>query len=163
MIEAIVNFLELVVWFMVSWILAFVLHEYFHKLSCERQGGKAKIEIWFYQPSQKYKWLKLPSMRCSCEAGTGQSLNWKEIDYMGGIGSGFISIAVSVPFYWLYLPLFIGLFIAGTTNFIYGIFEGTYLRRLRFDDYMRYHYLAEGIGLLLGIVLIREIIWSWVF
>ena len=159
----ILEFGELLVWFFACLVGVFILHEYMHKLACERQGGKGRIEVWFYQPSEEYPWLKIPSMRCWCEPGTGQDLNWQYIDYAGGIGAGFVSVMLSLPFYWIYPPLFIALFCCGTINLVYGLYEGMFLRKWNFDDYMKCHYFVELGGLIIGILIVKNVIWDWVF
>ena len=150
--------LELMIWFMISWIFAFIIHELCHKLSCGRQGGKGKIELWFY----KLKGIPIPSMRCWCEAGSGQSINWNEFYYSGGIGAGIISTIVSLPFYWIYKPLFIGLFILGVVNTFYGLYEGLFMQKLKRNIFMNYNYLVEAFGVLVGVLLLRSEIWSWI-
>jgi len=68
----------------------------------------------------------------------------------------------SLPFYWIYKPLFIGLFILGVVNVLYGLYEGTYIMKLKRDVYMNYHYLVEIGGVVIGVLMLRNEIWSWV-
>lgn len=146
-----INLIEMVFWFLISWIGIFYLHELCHAWACKMQGGKSKIEIWFYKKI-------IPSMKCSCSKLTDD----RYFAYAGGIGSGFISTIASIPFYWIYPPLFVGLLIAGIVNFLYGIYEGTYLGRIDFNRYMKWHYVVEIGGIVIGIILLRNIIWSWI-
>jgi len=158
MITELFRFGELFMWFLICWCSVFLLHEFFHVLVCEIQGGKGKIEIWWYCMQLG----SIPSMSCSCEAKIGKSINWNYFYYAGGLGAGFISTIASIPFYWIYPPLFIGLFILGITNLLYGIYEGLFREKWQDEKYMSWHYLVEIVGVIIGVILLRNIIWSWV-
>jgi len=169
MIQEILRFGWLIVLFFLIWVLGAVGHELFHGLACFLQGSKYKIKIWLNE-LKTFKWkdtngdeneftLKIPSMMC---IPTGILTNYKLFDFLGGIGIGSTFILASLVFYFVYMPLFITLFLVGVANFFYGLYEGVFIRKVGFKEYMIFHYILYLIVIGLGIALIRHQIWNWV-
>jgi len=150
MIQEIYNFISLLGLFFALWVLAAIGHECFHGLACLIQGCDFKIKIWFHELR---KGIKIPSMMCIPE---GILKDTDLFYYLGGVGLGCTFTLLSLPFYFIYMPLFITLFLIGMTHFFYGIYEGLFIRKLELKEYMLYHYILYGIVLGIGMLLIRK-------
>ena len=83
--------------------------------------------------------------------------------YLGGIGIGSVFAISSLPFYFLYMPLFITLFLVGMINFFYGLYEGLFIRKLDNIDYMAWHYILYFVTMIIGMILIRNQIINYVW
>ena len=155
----ILEFIWLVILFGIFWVLGAIGHELFHGIACAIQGYRFRIEIWWFNLTKK---IKLPSMRTipvEMESLPNEDLFY----YLGGIGLGGTFTLVSLIFYFIYAPLFIVLFIIGVMHFFYGIYEGSYIRKLSLNEYMKYHYILYSIGFIIGLLLVAnpmiEYIW----
>lgn len=162
MIQDILNFCVLVVFFFLLWILGAIGHELFHGLACYLQKSKFKIRFWWNELTISGKKIKLPSMICNPE---GILKDYDMFYYLGGIGIGSLFTLVSLIFYFIYMPLFITLLLVGIANFFYGIYEGLYIRKIDLQIYMNWHYIVYLIAIGLGIVLVRkeimDVILNW--
>ena len=135
----------IIISFIIIWCIGFYLHEHCHGLGCLIQDSPYTVEFkWYNKKPSLYMW-------CDCRV----KHHWI-VDYMGGMLCGLILLLLSVAFqrlevYCISAPLFI----VGLVNFVYGIYEGIFIRKLEYDRYMLYHYyLYVIVGLIaLGLCL----------
>ena len=140
----VIEFIELLISFIIIWVLGFILHEICHLLECIRQAGKGKIEVWFNN--------NIPSMRCVCDT----YMNYTLFKFAGGFLSGCLLLLIGAITLG-YIPVIgIPLILVGLVNFVYGFYEAAFLSNIPFKDYMKWHYVLYGITLTLGIILLRN-------
>lgn len=128
--------------FLVLWIPAFYLHELMHALEAKRQGCKTKIQVWWHN--------KIPSMRCIVTEGTLKN-RWL-MNLSGGLYSSIILLITS----WIltgipWLSASVGTL--AIINFIYSLYECTFLDNIPTSVYMKYHYYVYVVGIIIGIII----------
>ncbi|MBE3093394.1 MAG: hypothetical protein IMZ52_00045 [Actinobacteria bacterium] len=164
MITEIGNFLWLLTLFGIIWILGAIGHELFHGIACKLQGVNYHIDFWWYDfeisGKEAVRHIKFPSLECYPH---GKLTNDDMFYYLGGIGIGSVFAISSLPFYFLYMPLFITLFLVGMSHFFYGLYEGMFIRKLDRNEYMKFHYYVYLGVIILGMILIRNPIINYIW
>ena len=128
--------------FLLLWVPAFLCHEIMHSLEARRQGCKTRIDMWIHKG--------IPSMRCIVTEGTLKN-KWL-FALAGGLYTSIILIIIS----WItsgipWLSTAVGTL--GIINFIYSLYESTFLHKIPLATYMKYHYFVYAIGIVIGIIM----------
>ena len=120
-------------------------HELCHYWLSKRKGGHPKIQIWL--------WHNIPSMRC---------LNGTDsLFYFAGVLNAFVLVLFGLILYLFWLPVSIALFVNANVQLFYGVYEGFFINRLPRDTYMKWHYVIYVIAAIIGIILVRGMIASY--
>lgn len=147
----ILEFLQLVVSFFFTWVIIFILHEICHKAEAKRQGGDARIEVWFHN--------RIPSMRVIPYNVSNMMMFY----FAGGIYAGLISISFAGILNILGVPiLYIPLYILGIVNLFYGVYEGVFITNLPLNKYMKYKNYVYVIGIVIGLLIMSGEIWTYI-
>jgi len=133
--------IPLVVIFLFFWILIFLWHEVCHIIEGFRKGAnEGKITIETYKG--------IPTMNC----WSNYYPNGRSVQFAGGLYSGITSLLIGlIPWYTHTLSDFIfefPLITIGIVNIVYGIYEGIYIHKIPYGEYMKYHYVVYGITIL---------------
>ena len=133
-----------IVAFALLWVIAFVLHEFYHVLEGLRQGGTdGRIIV------TKHK--NIPSMNATCN----NLKNYELFAYAGGILTGITYLVLSIPFVTKmcsFLPIEIPLVTIGLVNLVYGVYEGRTLYKWNKDKYMFWHYIVYGVVIMICLI-----------
>jgi len=140
------NLIYLILAFFITFFITQIIHEFIHKWLAERQGAKAKIDIWF--------WHIIPSMSCSI---TGGSVN--DLFYAAGILNGICLLFISIPLSYIWQLGFIVCFVNGAIQLFYGIYELLFIHKLPQDKYMKYHYyIYLGTAIISSVLIYKSIL-----
>jgi hypothetical protein len=123
--------------------LSMFVHELCHWLEGKRQGIDGRIEVWYWSPSRRLPWLKVPSMRYVYSQAPRSAT---AINFAGGIGSAAAMYLLSA--FAFSGGLAEGAELAAAMQASYGVYEGFAGGGMGGNKYMAAHYLAYGLGAL---------------
>jgi hypothetical protein len=141
-------------------VIGAVGHELFHGIVCTLQGIFFKISFWWNELTIGKRKIKIPSMVCT---PVGTLNNEDMFYYLGGVGIGSTFVIISLLFYWVYMPVFIAMFLVGCAHFFYGLFEGLYIRKLEFNEFMRLHYWVYFWAIFIDMMIIANPIINYIW
>jgi len=138
----VIEILYSIILFIVLWAPVWYLHELMHKAEAIRQGGDGYIQVWYHN--------RIPSMRFIL---TKPIYNKGLLNLSGGLYAGLILCALSILLHnisWLSASLFL----LGTINLTYSIYEWQFLDRISIRQYMKWHWIVYLIGFCIGLGLL---------
>jgi len=150
-----INLLPLTFIFIYSWFTIFLFHELCHIIEGFRHGAD-DAEIYI----DKY-WI-FPTMRC----WSNHNGHDDAVAFAGGIYSGIISLIIGIyaaltPTMWDF-PFEFSFIVIGSINIVYGIYEGTFLNKLDYDEYMRYHYMIYIVMFIIMVMVYLPLIGEYI-
>lgn len=137
----ILELLQLVIIFIITWFVGFFLHELWHLFICQQYGGIGRIRLTNHKG--------ISSAYCECDGCTERFL----FKLMGGLGTAIFLIPIGIALFSIYTPLGVSLFIVGLVNLPYSFYEATFLDRWNKEKYMKWHYVLYGIMIMLGLII----------
>jgi len=138
------EFLYLVIAFFATFFIFQIVHEFIHKYLAERNGAKAKIQVWF--------WHHIPSMACVVTEGNPG----KPLFDMAGIFTGFILMILTLICYPFWLLGYIVFFTNMLIQILYGCYETLFINIWPMDKYMKYHYYVYLIVIICSVVVLFD-------